>query len=293
MLLSNIIIITLLVLLIIFLLTKWFFTTNIIYDIILDAGKAAESTSASENSLFGKYITNKNVIANKDFNENNTSNFMLSLWFFIDNWGNNIANEKNILYSSTKAEAITNPTLQQEVTGISSKVDDNSDPTRPFKNLNVCLDAYQNNLFIDIETYLSGPQDNDIDSTYTRYVIKNIPVQKWNNLTLSIDTKTLDVYLDGKLRNSFILHGIYKIKEDNQETKNLYLGNMNTPSGKNTGFEGFITRIRYEPGGINPQEAYNIYKEGINASLAESIYNKYGLKVTFLEYNKERGSFTI
>ena len=61
----------------------------------------------------------------------------------------------------------------------------------------------------------------------------------------------------------------------------------------NVGFEGFITRIRYQPNAINPQEAYNIYKEGISASLAKSIYNKYGLKVSFLEYDQERGSFTI
>ena len=77
---------------------------------------------------------------------------------------------------------------------------------------------------------------------------------------------------------------------ENNKNKNLYLGNLGTP---NIGFEGFITRVRYQPQAINPQEAYNIYKEGINASLANSLYNKYGLKVSFLEYNKERGSFVI
>ena len=64
-------------------------------------------------------------------------------------------------------------------------------------------------------------------------------------------------------------------------------------SGANSGFEGFITRIRYENDSINPQEAYNIYKEGIDKSLAKSLFNKYRLKVSFLEYNKEKGSISI
>jgi hypothetical protein len=134
---------------------------------------------------------------------------------------------------------------------------------------------------------------------YTRYKIPNISVQKWNNLTLSIDTRTLDVYLDGKLRNSFIMHGLYNNFYSTSEKKNIYIGNMAQGTsaanneGLNSGFEGFITRIRYENDSINPQEAYNIYKEGIDKSLAKSLFNKYRLKVSFLEYNTEKGSFEI
>ena len=159
-----------------------------------------------------------------------------------------------------------------------------------FKNLGITLDQYENNLFIDIETIPTDTNDCS-GSVFTRYKLKNIPVQKWNNLTISVDTRTLDVYLDGKLRNSFIMHGLYKNKyESVSAKKNLYLGSINKT---NMGFEGFITRIRYEATSINPQEAYNIYREGINSSVARSIYNKYKLKVSFLEYNKEKGSFTL
>jgi hypothetical protein len=70
-------------------------------------------------------------------------------------------------------------------------------------------------------------------------------------------------------------------------------GTPSSNNGVNSSFEGFITRIRYEGNSINPQDAYNIYKEGINSSLANSMFNKYRLKVSFLEYNKEKGSFTI
>jgi len=101
------------------------------------------------------------------------------------------------------------------------------------------------------------------------------------------------------LRNSFILHGLYKNDDPSQIKKNIYIGNMQITGtaanndGLNSSFEGFITRIRYEVNAINPQEAYNIYKEGINAGLASSMFNKYRLKVSFYEYNKEKGTITI
>ena len=120
-----------------------------------------------------------------------------------------------------------------------------------------------------------------------------------NNITLSVDTRTLDVYLDGKLRNSFIMHGLYKNYYSTTVKKNIYIGNMSqgtnatNNNGVNSGFEGFITRIRYENDSINPQEAYNIYKEGIDKSLAKSLFNKYRLKISFLEYNKEKSSFEL
>jgi hypothetical protein len=293
---SNIIIIVILILVVIWGLNNLFFKTNIIYDLMCDASTSMD-TGELEDGLFG---SNKNIIKAKDIPENNSSNFMLSVWFYIDNWGNNISNEKNILFMATSHNAITVDTLQDNLSGISTKVTKEVELDK-YKNINVCLDKYENNLFIDVETYI----DNSSRSTtsisgevnFIRYKLDNIPVQKWNNLTLSIDTRTLDVYLDGKLRNSFILHGLYKNYYQNQKKKNIYLGNMHIPSTtngtENTGFEGYITRVRYESHSINPQQAYNIYKDGINASLANSMFNKYRLKVSFLEYNKEKGTFTI
>ena len=280
---TNIIIVVILILVLIWGLQNLFFKTNIIYDQMCDAEKPNDETSKS------------NIILANDIPETNSSNFMLSVWFYIDNWGNNIANEKSILYMATQQNAKTVSALQTQLSGISNKVTI-SGGTIPYKNINIALDKYENNLFIDLESYLDKNQGSN-KTNYTRYKIPNIPVQKWNNLTISIDTRTLDVYLDGKLRNSFIMHGLYKNYYENSKKKNIYIGNMKTSSATtdttNIGFAGFITRIRYVGYSINPQEAYNIYKEGISSSLASSMFNKYSLKVSFLEYNKEKGTFQL
>lgn len=277
-------------------LNNLFFKTNIIFDSMCDAKLPAERYD-SANATSSYFSSNKNVIFSKNIPETNSSNFMLSLWFFIDNWGDNISNEKNILFMASRENAKTVTALTSTLSGISNKVTLEASGNL-YKNINIALDKYENNLFIDIESYLDKPASGN-KANYARYKIPNISVQKWNNLTLSVDTRTLDVYLDGKLRNSFILHGLYKNYDQSQLKKNIYIGNMQTTgtaasnNGENSSFEGFITRIRYEGNAINPQEAYNIYKAGINSSLATTMFNKYRLKVSFLEYNKEKGSFTL
>ena len=234
-----------------------------------DANKVVDPTSLTPTS------SNENVIVAKDIPEITSSNFMLSVWFYIDNWGQNISQEKNILFVGTGYNSITDLDLKNNLFGISRKVTRDTTPITSTtavnhrKNINIALDKFDNNLFIDIECFgLSG------ETIYTRYKIPNISVQKWNNLTLSVDNRTLDVYLDGKLRNSFIMHGLYKNYYDSVTLKSIYLGNMSPNNPNNTSFEGFITRVRYIGESCNPQDAYNYYKEGINALVTAALVAK-------------------
>jgi len=282
----NIIILVILVLILLWGLNNIFFKTNIIYDKMCEASTPATNTTEASSNI--------NIIVAKDIPQTTSSNFTLSVWFYIDNWGNNISKEKNILFIANSPSSTTVSDLQTTLSGISTKVvkpTPASGTTFP-KNINIALDKYENNLFIDIECFQdrAGPTSQPNQTIYARYKIPNVSVQKWNNLTISVDGRTLDVYLDGKLRNSFIMHGLYKNYYDTTTLKNIYLGNINNV---NSGFEGFITRVRYLSDSCNPQDAYNFYKDGINASLAQSLFNKYSLKVSFLEYNQEKGSFQI
>jgi len=284
---ANIIIIIILILIIIWLLNKVFFRTNIVYDKMLNANKEGRVNEGS-GSIF---TSSTNYINNSNLNDENTSNFMLSVWFYIDNWNSNISEEKNILFMAKKSDVKTIGGLTS-MNGLTKSTKCNLNTTDiSYRNLNISLDKYENNLLIDIETSGEDCKNMDdavsgsINSVITRHKISNIPLQKWNCLILSVDTKTFDIYLDGKLRNSFILDGTYT----GSNKKNIYLGTVDTILG----FEGFITRIRYEANPINPEQAYKIYREGINASLAKSLFNDYSLKISFLEFNKEKGSFTI
>ena len=98
----------------------------------------------------------------------------------------------------------------------------------------------------------------------------------------------MDVYLDGKLINSFILPNIYKQAES--ELRNIYLGKATNSVNS---FQGFITRVRYQPFATNPKEAYKIYKDGINMGIWSSLLGKYNLNVEFKEYDRVISGFNI
>lgn len=285
--LTNIIIIVIILIIIYIVLTKVILKTNILYDDILDASEEPDYSLPSGSGLFSSNRTvSKNEIPNDVMSDNFTSNFMISVWFYVDSW-DTTTQLKNILYfaNSSDNQSISIPNF----TGISEISCNNIDNIQRFS---LTLDQYDNNLFIDIASMRNDTnctKDENRKDIHTRYKIENIPIQKWNCLTISVDTLLLDVYLDGKLMNSFILPSTFN---PGDQANNIYLGNGKSDTNI-YGFQGFITRVRYEPNAINTQEALNIYRAGINKSLLKSIFNRYSMKVSFLEYNKEKGSFSI
>ena len=112
--------------------------------------------------------------------------------------------------------------------------------------------------------------------------IRNFPLQKWVNLTVSLYGRTVDVYIDGKLVRTCILPGVAKSGTG---------GSILVTPGN--GFSGWTSQTRYWPDATNPQEAYGIYREGYGGSIIGNLFNKYRVRVSFLEDNQSKGSFEI
>ena len=94
--------------------------------------------------------------------------------------------------------------------------------------------------------------------------IINIPLQRWVNVILSMHNKTLDVYINGKLKRSCTYKGVPKLNKED-----LHI----TDQG---GFNGEISEFKYYNKALNPDEVYSIYNAGYKAI---SIYDKLaGLK---------------
>jgi hypothetical protein len=90
--------------------------------------------------------------------------------------------------------------------------------------------------------------------------------------------------MDGKLVRTCVLPGVPYVTPG----ANLDL----TPGG---GFYGYTGNLQYINRAINPREAWAIYKEGYggSASWLSSLFNKYRIKVAFMEENKEINSIEI
>ena len=279
----NIVVISILIIIILWIMSSTIIKSNIVMDLITDCRAPGTPSAEGGSNLFSSNSSNPNYVDKTLINSYKSQNIMISSWFYIENWNTTDTDEKNILYIGS-SENNTLPDVNWNTGGIT---DLSCITGSNYKNISIVLDKYENNMFIYV---LCGKGDCKRDGEYSlsKYKISNIPIQKWNNVTISIDAKLLDVYLDGKLLNSFILPGIIQYTE--QDAQNIYIGNIGV---SNTIWNGFITRIRFEPNSITPNDALNIYNAGINSNHTNSLLSKYSLKVSFLEYNKEKGSLTI
>lgn len=188
------------------------------------------------------------------------ANYSCSIWFYVNDWGVDLAQTKPLLIRGKGG--VFNPSIT--------------------------LAPYENNINIMITTYpTKGGSDNsshsaaNLSSTHP-CTVRNFPLQKWVNLIVSLNGRTLDVYIDGKLVRTCILPGVAKVDPN---------ANINiTPGG---GFNGYTSNLQYFAYPLNPQEAYNIYKEGPGTSGLFGFFDKYKLKVSYLVDNQEKASISI
>jgi hypothetical protein len=148
----------------------------------------------------------------------------------------------------------------------------------------IVLGAIENNITVSVACY---PQNQTTGTTSNTSIVhkcevQNFPLQKWVNLIISLYGRTLDIYIDGKLFRTCVLPGVAKVATNTA----IHV----TPSG---GFDGFTSNFQYWADSTNPQQAYNIYKSGYGGSVLGNLFNKYRIRIEFLEDNQVEGSFEI
>ena len=182
----------------------------------------------------------------------NSNNYTYSIWFYIDNWNYRYGEPKIILGS----------------------LDDNKNPSP-----SITLGSMQNDINISLTCY---PQNNSTKHVIHTCTLENVPLQTWTNLVVSLDGRSLDVYMNGKLVKTCILPGVAKISTNAK----IHI----TPGG---GFSGYTSHLEYRSKSSNPSEVWAMYKKNANmatGSLANAS-SKYKIKVALVDNNKEEKSF--
>ena len=197
------------------------------------------------------------ILASTLKHNNNSSNYTYSTWFYVNDWNYRFGEPKVLL----------------------GRLDEDKNPSP-----SIVLDAMENNITISVSCYptsaVAAPATSK--SIIHQCNVKNFPLQKWVNLTISVYGRTLDVYIDGKLVRTCIMPGVAKVNSKSDIVV--------TPNG---GFNGWTSNFMYWDNSTNPQEAYNIYKGGFGGSLLGNLFNKYRIKFAFLTDNKEVSSIEI
>jgi hypothetical protein len=173
-------------------------------------------------------------------------NFSYSVWFNINDW--------NYGYGKVK------PLFQKVYSGTQYTI-------------NTYFAANQNDLIIDLIHKDNGK---------TTCSVKNIPIQKWVHLLISVYGKSLDTYINGKLVNTCILDGIPLVDTT---------GPINITPGD--GFSGWTAQFQYWADATDPQTAWNIYKKGNGNTIFSNMFGNYGLKIALLSDGAETNTITI
>ena len=108
-------------------------------------------------------------------------------------------------------------------------------------------------------------------------------LQKWVNIIVAVNDRTMDIYLNGKLVSS---------KAFNNVIDTGALNNGDIVVTPNNGFGGFVSKVQYYPYFITPKEAWAIYRDGFGSSVAGAL-DKYNMSLTFYEDSVEKKKYWL
>ena len=227
----------------IFLALVLLFTMYFVYNVFTQEKETISTFNNAKDTIEIQSNNNKDAL---------TNNYTYSIWFYIDDWNYRYGENKVILAHKT--------------------LNNKSNPI-------ISLAPTTNNLHIITKYYGTEGQDMTQRNSCN---ISNIPLQKWVNVITTLNNRTLDVYLDGKLVRTCLMPGVPEI---NTNSKIIL-----SPDG---GFSGYTSSILHITKSINPQQAYNIYRKGYGGSILGNLMSNYKLKVALYENNVEKSSITI
>ena len=147
----------------------------------------------------------------------NLGRFSISMWLYIENWNYNIGLPKLIL---------------------------NAD------NYNlVYLDSYKNDLIFNLNLF----NGTDNEENPRKLKLKNIPLQKWNNVILILKDRTVEMYLDGRLEETYLVNNVPKT-----------ITTLEALPGGNQlqGFYGQISKLQYFNKALNYTKIQEIFQNG-------------------------------
>ena len=198
------------------------------------------------------------------------ANYGYSTWIYIDAWQN------------TVPTPATGSTALQFKKNILSRVGGTTAITALF---NLYLDNAQNNLNLLI------------NGTTAPCTIKNIKLQKWVNITISVYGNTVDMYLDGKLVRTCVLTAVPTALAT---TDTLYVGGgyatQTAPPWSvltDGDLRGYISNVVYKSDYFTPEEAWTIYSAGYSGAGMFDFVNRYKLNFSIVKDDQTVGQVSI
>jgi len=156
------------------------------------------------------------IPTNRSDNENDGTEFTYSMWLVVENFVYKQGKWKHVFHKGN------NTAYPNQAPGVWLKPDENA------------LRIYMN-------THEKILEQIDID---------NLPVKKWFHIGIVLKEKTMDVYLNGKLKKRQLLSGIPR-----QNFGDIWVNLFG-------GFEGYVSKFRYYQWALEYTDIENIVSDG-------------------------------
>lgn len=192
--------------------------------------------------------------------------FTVSTWIYITNWSYRAGMNKSILtIGGPNFDTIriylggTKPTLNVRLQTKDSSGTQNAIPTGASASANLGATpmgsqvpveslekATQNAVFNILQT------DSGLLDSSPLCDLPAVDLQRWINITVAVNGKTVDVYMDGKLARSCVLPSFFKVDAGGYSAYLLSYG----------GFGGQIANTTMYDAALNPEQVYKNYMAG-------------------------------
>lgn len=170
------------------------------------------------------------------------------------------------------------------------KTNGSSPPTTINKNI---LTRTTNGNVPLFKLYLGNDQNDltlELSNSPSPCVIRNVQLQKWINITMSIYGNTADLYLDGKLVRTCVMPVMPASLSSSDQ---LYVGggytvdsSTNKISPIDGDLQGFISNVVYNADYFSPEEAWNIYSAGYSGAGMFNFLHSYKLNFSITNNNQ-------
>jgi len=175
--------------------------------------------------------------------------FTISSWIYINNWSyRSMYNKSIISLGGTNLDTLriylggVTPTLNVRLHTRETGAATSGNPDNETENLGKETRDM---------TFTQRQTDSELTATTNRCDLPEVQLQRWVNITVAVNGKTVDVYMDGKLSRSCVLPTFYKV-DSGYSAKLLGYG----------GFGGQISTTSMYDAALNPEAVYKIYMAG-------------------------------
>jgi hypothetical protein len=130
--------------------------------------------------------------------------------------------------------------------------------------------------YTNLDTLTNFVKGNNSGSMFANTVespqcdLDSIDLQRWINITMSVNGKIVDVYMDGKLSRSCVLPDIVMASND---------GVQKLTFGGPDGFAGFFGKVYFADKALTPDRIYGLYQSGPYAGIDSGFLGFLGEKL--------------